>query len=178
VQSQSATAAAITDDADTLCGLGARNGGVRLVRSSVSLPLGDVVSSRGLGGPEIDTQREAFGRNTLTIATPHFLEMYVEQLLSPIPMFQIFCSVLWLMDEFWQHAVFSVFSVMMLESTTTFQRQRTFNTLHGMCPKPYPLQVYRNGVWQLMSSQDILPGDLFSVFWHPKRRAAPAAVGA
>ena len=73
---------------------------------------------------------------------------YIEQLLSPIAMFQVFCAVLWLMDEYWQYTIFSIFSVLMLESTTTFQRLRTFSTLHGMCPKPYPLQVYRGGRWQ------------------------------
>lgn len=78
----------------------------------------------------------------------HIVPRYIEQLLSPIAMFQVFCAVLWLMDEYWQYTIFSIFSVLMLESTTTFQRLRTFSTLHGMCPKPYPLQVFRGGRWQ------------------------------
>jgi hypothetical protein len=60
---------------------------------------------------------------------------------------QVFCAVLWLMDEYWQYTIFSLFSVLMLESTTTFQRLRTFSTLHGMCPKPYPLKV-RRAEWE------------------------------
>jgi magnesium-transporting ATPase (P-type) len=32
-----------------------------------------------------------------------------------------------------------------------------------MSPKPTPIYVYRNGSWTVLSSRDLLPGDIFSI---------------
>ena len=162
-------------DDTALYGAGVANGGVRVVLPDVSSPVTRYLAATGLAVRDVDAHVAQFGRNVVSIPSPSFVAMYVEQLLSPIAMFQIFCAVLWLMDAYWQYTAFSLISVLMLESMTTFQRLRTFSTLHGMCPKPYRLQVYRSGQWAEMSTQDLLPGDLISVFWHPKRREVEQA---
>ena len=48
-------------------------------------------------------------------------------------------------DEYWQYTLFSLFNVLMFESTTTFQRLRTMKTLNSMSSKPYHVFVYRHG---------------------------------
>ncbi len=89
--------------------------------------------------------------------------MYKEQLLSPIAMFQFFCSVLWMLDEYWQYTMFTLFSICLIESGTVFQRQRTLGTLSGMSTKPYDLYVFRAGAWSMITTEDILPGDVISL---------------
>jgi len=77
--------------------------------------------------------------------------------------FQFFTSILWMLDEYWQFVVFQLFMVFVLESTTVFQRIKTFGTLNSMSSKPYKIQAFRNKKWQDMSSLELLPGDLISV---------------
>ena len=82
-------------------------------------------------------RKEKFGQNTLSIKTPGFLELFLVQLLTPVAMFQFFTSALWLLDEYWQYTMFSLFNIMMFESMTVFQRLQTLKTLSGMSTKPY-----------------------------------------
>ena len=89
-------------------------------------------------------REERYGANILSAPTPRFVDLYIEQLLSPLAIFQIFCSVLWLLDAVSiGFTVFQVAMILMLESTSVFQRQRTLKTLSGMAAKPYTLLVFR-----------------------------------
>ena len=93
-----------------------------------------------------------------------------QQLIAPIAVFQIFCSLLWMLDMYWQYTVFTVISIVMLESTSAFQRMKTLNQLNGMSSKPYPINVYRMSKWHLLTTEDLLPGDLISL-----KRKQPAS---
>ena len=75
------------------------------------------------------------------------------------------------------HTQKQVFMILMLESTSVFQRQRTLKTLNQMSAKPYLLPVYREGTWQMMLTDALLPGDLISLS-PPTGRAAAAAAAA
>lgn len=57
--------------------------------------------------------------------------------------FQVFCALLWLLDEYWSYTLFTLFSVVMYEATTVFQRTRTQKMLGGMAPTASPIYVYR-----------------------------------
>ena len=68
---------------------------------------------------------EKWGKNHLAVNTPSFLELLQIQLLSPLAMFQVFCALLWLLDEYWSYTMWSLVSVIVFETTTVFQRTRT-----------------------------------------------------
>ena len=53
--------------------------------------------------------------------------------------------------------------ILMLESTSVFQRQRTLKTLSGMAAKPYTLLVFRTKQWVPLPTTELLPGDLISL---------------
>jgi hypothetical protein len=66
--------------------------------------------------------------------------------LPPLPLtaiFQVFCALLWLLDEYWTYTLFTLFSVVMYEATTVFQRTRTQKMLGGMAPTASPIYVFR-----------------------------------
>jgi cation-transporting ATPase 13A1 len=130
------------------------------------LELSHYTESRGLDGEAVESGIEHYGKNILSITTPQFVNILTEQLLGPIAIFQVFCALLWLMDEYWSYTVFSIISLVMLEATTAFQRLKTLGTLNKMQVKPYMLQVFRNREWQVMSTLELLPGDLVSLKWH------------
>ena len=93
----------------------------------------------------------------LSVKTPRFVDLYIEQLLSPLVIFQMFCSVLWLLDAVsYGFTAFQVFTILLLESTSVMQRQRTFKTLNSMSAKPFGVFVFRTKAWQRASTAGLL----------------------
>eukprot|EP00928_Gymnodinium_smaydae_P020651 TRINITY_DN17989_c0_g1_i1.p1 TRINITY_DN17989_c0_g1~~TRINITY_DN17989_c0_g1_i1.p1 ORF type:complete len:1587 (+),score=333.95 TRINITY_DN17989_c0_g1_i1:53-4813(+) len=150
-------------EGEDIVGLGEKTGYVRLMKCPIDLPLAEYHSSGGLSEKDVEAGCELFGKNTLTVPTPKFLDLYKQQLMSPLVVFQFFTAILWMLDEYWQFVLFQMGMVLMLESTTVFQRIKTFGTLNSMSSKPYKIQVFRSKKWQEISSLDLLPGDIVSV---------------
>lgn len=141
-----------------------KNGLLTLSSSPVDLPLLHYWKSTGHRSEmEIEQQQEKWGKNHLAVQIPSFLELLQLQLLSPLAMFQVFCAILWLLDEYWTYTLWTLCSVVIFEATTVFQRTRTQQMLGGMAPKPSPIYVLRCGKWSLLTTKDILPGDLISL---------------
>ncbi|RYG68159.1 hypothetical protein EON64_05810 [archaeon] len=115
------------------------------------------------GEGEVLKLTERWGKNHLAVALPSFVELLQKQLLSPLAIFQVFCALLWLLDEYWTYTLFSLGSVIMYEATTVFQRTRTQQMLGGMAPKPTPIYAYRGRKWSIITSKDLLPGDIISL---------------
>lgn len=149
-----------------------KNGVFTLSAYPTSLPLSHYLTAHGIPSEgEINKLIEKWGKNHLAVAIPSFFELLRLQLLSPLAIFQVFCAVLWLLDEYWTYTLFSLFSVVMYEATTVFQRTRTQQMLGGMAPKPSPIYAFRCGKWTLITTKDLLPGDLISLAF--KKRADP-----
>jgi len=159
---------------DGIVGLGACNGFVRHVECPVDLPISTYHESQGLDDEEVKVGCDRFGQNTLSIQTPKFLDLYKQQMMSPLVVFQFFTSILWMLDEYWQFVMFNMGMIFMLESTTVFQRIKTFGTLNSMSSKPYKIQAFRNKKWQELSTLDLLPGDLISVKAAPPKSIVAA----
>lgn len=68
-----------------------------------------------------------------------------------------------MLDEYWYYSLFTLFMLVVFESTVVWQRQRTLNEFRGMSIKPYDIWVYRLGKWEETQSDKLLPGDLVSV---------------
>ena len=153
------------DDDDELVGPADALATVRLVAHPTRRPRAFYAETRGFATEaEVEAGEETFGPNILSAPTPRFVDLYIEQLLSPLAIFQIFCSLLWLLDAVSVgFTAFQLFTILLLESTTVFQRQRTLKTLSSMSAKPYGLQVYRKGAWVELSTTKLLPGDLISI---------------
>uniref|UniRef100_A0A7S2I2T1 Cation-transporting P-type ATPase N-terminal domain-containing protein n=1 Tax=Haptolina brevifila TaxID=156173 RepID=A0A7S2I2T1_9EUKA len=138
---------------------------VRLTRCPIDLAHSHYVGSEGLKDKEtVEATIEKFGTNVLSVPTPRFIDLYIEQLLSPLVIFQLFTSALWLLDAIsYGFTIFQVVTIFLFESTSVFQRQRTLKTLNQMSAKPYHLPVYRNGAWASLPTTDLVPGDLISL---------------
>eukprot|EP00755_Sulcionema_specki_P028241 Sspe_Gene.17252::Locus_6123_Transcript_1_1_Confidence_1.000_Length_1438::g.17252::m.17252/K14950/ATP13A1, SPF1; manganese-transporting P-type ATPase len=119
--------------------------------------------SKGLKDDDLQRLSVEYGKNTLTITPPSMFTMWKNQMMSPIPVFQLFCTILWMLDEYWQFTMFNLFTIMMLEMGTVVQRLKTLSQLTKMSMKPYEVEVYRNGKWGKLSTQDLLPGDIIQL---------------
>ncbi|KAL1986101.1 hypothetical protein VTN96DRAFT_6998 [Rasamsonia emersonii] len=120
--------------------------------------------SRGLTSKaEIERIQHHYGDNKFDIPVPTFMELWKEHAVAPFFVFQVFCVGLWMLDEYWYYSLFTLFMLVAFESTVVWQRQRTLNEFRGMNIKPYDVWVYREGKWQEITSDKLLPGDLLSV---------------
>lgn len=139
-------------------------GAVRLIQCPVNLTWGQYKNSRGLKTDgEIEKATDKYGPNIFDLPKPTFLQLYKKQLLSPIAVFQFFCTGLWMLDTYWKYTCFTLMSILGFEASTAFQRLKSMATLRGMSTKSYNLWVYRKGSWQERPIEELLPGDLISV---------------
>lgn len=119
--------------------------------------------SRGIAtAAELERIEQHYGTNTFDIPVPTFTELFKEHAVAPFFVFQIFCVGLWLLDEYWYYSLFTLFMLVMFESTVVWQRQRTLNEFRSMSIKPYDIYVFRLGKWTEIQSDKLLPGDLVS----------------
>lgn len=140
------------------------NGVLTLCACPVKLPLSVYLNARGLESEsEIQSTLEMWGKNQVSVTIPSFFELLQLQLLSPLAIFQVFCALLWLLDEYWTYTLWTLASVVIFEATTVFQRTKTQKMLGGMAPIPSPIFVFRCHKWICVTTKDLLPGDLVSL---------------
>jgi cation-transporting ATPase 13A1 len=106
---------------------------------------------------------ELHGLNAFQISSPQFMDLYIAQITSPFTVFQLFCVMLWCLDEYWRYSLFTLFMICSFEATTVFTRLKSLNTLRGMGNESRKIQLFRMGQWREGSTTDLLPGDIFSL---------------
>ena len=103
------------------------------------------------------------GPNKFQMKSPAFIDLYIEQITSPFTVFQLFCMLLWCLDDYWQYSIFTLFMICSFEATTVFSRLKSIGTLKGMGNENRSIQVYRFGAWRESTTEELLPGDVFSL---------------
>lgn len=104
-----------------------------------------------------------YGPNIFEVKQPQFLELYQAQLLNPFTVFQLFCVLLWAIDDYIIYSLFNLFMVLLFEGTVVFQRLKSLQALRGMGNPPRPVYVYRQGRWTMIETTWLLPGDIVSL---------------
>ena len=122
------------------------------------LPFSEYRKSKGLSNVK-DVERQ-FGKNRFEIVSPSFMELFKEHAVAPFFVFQIFCVGLWCLDEYWYYSVFTLFMLVVFESTVVQQRLKNLSEFRSMSLPSQDVEVRRNGKWVTIKSEDLLPGDL------------------
>jgi cation-transporting ATPase 13A1 len=104
-----------------------------------------------------------YGPNSFSVKQPSFGELYQKQLLNPFSVFQIFCVLLWAIDDYLVYSMFNLFMVLMFEGTVVFQRLQSLKSLRGMGNPSRLVYVHRSGDWIQVDTSALLPGDLVSL---------------
>ncbi|KAG0237008.1 hypothetical protein BGW41_000300 [Actinomortierella wolfii] len=120
-------------------------------------------NSRGLSEDGVKQATLKYGLNRFDIPTPKFIELFKEHAVAPFFVFQVFCVGLWLLDEYWYYSLFTLFMLIVFESTVVWQRLRTIGEFQAMSIKPFHINVRRGGSWINIMSDELLPGDLVSI---------------
>ena len=117
-------------------------------------------------GHDSETCRQAqvrYGANVFSVRQPTFGDLYKAQLLNPLTVFQIFCVLLWAIDDYLIYSFFSLFMVLMFEGTVVFQRLKSLQALRSMGNPSRPVAVYRDQEWTWIETTHLLPGDICSL---------------
>lgn len=118
---------------------------------------------------EIELAENKYGNNEMEVPLPEFIDIFKEHMVAPFFVFQIFCTFLWLMDEYWYYSLFTLGLLMFAESTVVFQRKKNMERLRSMRIHPYDMYALRKGEWKLISSEELLPGDVCLVNTNQKK---------
>jgi len=138
--------------------------GVRLIKCPTNLRWQDYQQSRGLASDgEVEVAQDKYGTNVFELPRPTFWQLYQKQLMSPLAIFQFFCTALWMLDTYWKYTCFTLLSVLGFEASTAFQRLKSMATLRGMSTKSFSVNVYRKAAWQERPIEELLPGDIISL---------------
>eukprot|EP00930_Biecheleria_cincta_P038547 TRINITY_DN26478_c0_g1_i1.p1 TRINITY_DN26478_c0_g1~~TRINITY_DN26478_c0_g1_i1.p1 ORF type:complete len:1488 (+),score=365.22 TRINITY_DN26478_c0_g1_i1:27-4466(+) len=145
-------------------------GEVRVSRCPVDEPLSTYLEAAGLRNQdEAEELKERYGDNQLEVELPTFLQLYKEQMMSPLVIFQVFVALLWAADDFVSYTLMQLLFIGMFESTSVFQRLKTMRMLNSMGTKSYGIMVYRGRKWVCTSTADLVPGDLLELTAAPSK---------
>jgi cation-transporting ATPase 13A1 len=128
----------------------------------------------GLSDVDVEALNLKYGLNKFDVPLPSFLELFKEHIVAPFFVFQIFCVCLWFLDEMWYFSMFTLFMLIVFESTVVLQRLKNLQEFRAMSIAPYPINVYRNKKWVNVASDTLLPGDLVSVVRQKDENPVPA----
>jgi cation-transporting ATPase 13A1 len=114
---------------------------------------------------QLTTAKKKWGLNTLTLPSPLFSTLFLQHASAPFFVFQIFCVMLWMLDEYWYYSLFTLATLTGMEALLVFQRITQTNNLRKCRPLPAPLHVFRQGKWSIsgVKADELVPGDIISI---------------
>ncbi|KKK26723.1 putative P-type ATPase [Aspergillus rambellii] len=115
----------------------------------------------GLNAEERDSREHIFGKNLVDIQQRSMFQLLVDEAFHPFYIFQLASLILWSLDEYYYYAacifVISVVSI----GTTVIETNATMSRLKEMSLFECDIRVLRNGFWRSVTSQELVPGDVF-----------------
>lgn len=142
----------------------------------VHLKFQEYLSAKGFqNSTSLQAAEAKWGLNRFDIPLPSFWELYKEQAVAPFFVFQVFCVLLWCLDEYWYYSLFTLFLLLVFEATVVKSVCMIFHNLthkriHNLKCLPdigsslnRQIYVYRENRWVLIHATKLLPGDICSL---------------
>ncbi|KAH8614269.1 putative E1 E2 ATPase haloacid dehalogenase like hydrolase [Trypanosoma vivax] len=109
-------------------------------------------------------QFDMFGPNMIEVVIPDFQTLLVDHALAPFFVFQMFCLLLWCLDEYVYYTLLTGVMMVGMECTVVMQRIRNMEMLRNMAKVPVrSVTVIRGGQEKTVKTTDLLPMDLMVV---------------
>ena len=125
--------------------------------------VGEFLDVSPIENENVEKLRSKFGENRMKIPIPSFFSLYKEHIVAPFFVFQLFCILLWVFDDYGLHSFITLFMLCLFEVTVVGQRIFNLATLRNMRVPPHFIFVYRDNSWKKIPSNELLPGDIVSV---------------
>eukprot|EP01063_Lacrimia_lanifica_P004093 TRINITY_DN12289_c0_g1_i1.p1 TRINITY_DN12289_c0_g1~~TRINITY_DN12289_c0_g1_i1.p1 ORF type:complete len:1237 (+),score=281.69 TRINITY_DN12289_c0_g1_i1:61-3771(+) len=122
---------------------------------------GEYRALRGCNDEVVLTARgRRYGPNRFEVPIPPFKEMLLEHATAPFFVFQMFCVLLWLMDEYWYSALLTGALLWVFEGTVVRKRLDNLEELRSLQPDRIRVLALRGSAWKPTWSDALLPGDV------------------
>eukprot|EP01079_Euglenida_sp_SAG-EU17-18_P001412 gene1412-430_t len=141
---------------------------------TTKLPLSMYKSMRGWSAEGAAAAAGTYGRNAFTIPLPALKELFVEHATAPFFVFQMFCVLLWCLDEYWYYSVFTGIMLCVFEAVLAKQREVNLRQLRAMEQRPYAIPALRGGRWAMVQTPDLVPWDVVLLGRTPEGCVVPA----
>lgn len=145
-----------------------QDGSFQRLRYDITLPLKHYLNASGLTAQEVSERSRRYGENIYDIPLPTFSELFKEHAVAPFFVFQLFCVLLWLMDEYWYYSLLTLVLLVVLEAQMVHRRLSDLHELRAMRIPPRPTFVLRDGIWKIAQSNELLPGDIIGIQRNPE----------
>ncbi|GAM23432.1 hypothetical protein SAMD00019534_066070 [Acytostelium subglobosum LB1] len=110
-----------------------------------------------------DSMLLKFGRNVIEFPIRSIPRLLLEEVLHPFFIFQIYSVILWMCEEYYYYAV-AIFIIATISSVLSLKEIRTnLLSLKHMSTYSCQVQVLRDGNFDWISSNDLVPGDIVNV---------------
>ena len=84
-----------------------------------------------------------YGNNELHMPEPDFWDIFEEHALAPFFLFQVFCMLLWCMDDYWKYSLVTLGMLVMLEVLNVRKRMTNMKEVREMRIPPCMVMVHR-----------------------------------
>ena len=107
--------------------------------------------------------RSVFGSNSIQIPAKSTWQLLVDEILNPFFLFQTFSIILWCFERYYYYAACIVIIMTVSTIMTLQESKRNIARLREISHFECEINVRRNGVWRSISSDDLLPGDIYEI---------------
>lgn len=118
-------------------------------------------AEQGLTLTQYKERMERYGENRMIAPVLSLGALFVEHIMSPMFMFQVFTSILWLFDKFAIFSCVTTMTLLFMEGGNILTQYNSLRESRRLIAHPTLVNVRRNnGPWKVISSADLVPGDL------------------
>lgn len=111
---------------------------------------------------EIAEKQDLYGMCQMDVQVKSIPDLLVDEILHPFVMFQLFGVVLWMIDGFRYYATAVIILTIISVATSLHDTRKNLKSIRKMALYEIPVKVFRRQE-QLISSKDLVPGDLIEI---------------
>ncbi|KAI9364521.1 hypothetical protein DFJ73DRAFT_809774 [Zopfochytrium polystomum] len=117
----------------------------------------------GVDDQVVPRRRLIFGDNEITIKEKSTLNLLLDEVLHPFFVFQVASMILWSLDSYYYYAACILVITIMSTVSTLTEMKEAYARLRNLSKFSCNVRVWRGSRWCDLSSEDLVPGDVFEV---------------